>query len=316
MILVVGGMGFIGLNTALRLLDVGEDVVITQHSANRVPDVLQEHIGKRAFVERMDVTDTFQVLDVVRRTKVDSIISFAAPPARGISPHVDYRTYVTATQNLLEAARAYGLRRVTLASSTSVYGGLPAGPFSETMPLPVESKNQIEAFKKSMEIQALHYASRADLDVACIRIGSIYGPLYYSMFNPMSRIVGAALKGEAPDFSDRPGGKLPEDDQGDWTYVKDLARGIQMVHTAGSLPNRIYNVGSGAATSNARLLEAAQKALPNASCPALTPGRTPGNPENPVMDLSRIKADVGYEPEHAIDSGIAAYADWLQNHPF
>jgi nucleoside-diphosphate-sugar epimerase len=42
MILVIGGMGFIGLNTALRLLEVGKKVVITQHTSHRVPDI-EEH---------------------------------------------------------------------------------------------------------------------------------------------------------------------------------------------------------------------------------------------------------------------------------
>ncbi|MEK9659073.1 MAG: NAD(P)-dependent oxidoreductase [Chloroflexota bacterium] len=315
MILVIGGMGFIGMNTTRELLARGEQVTITQHSANRVPDVLAEHVGKSLFTERMDVTNTFEVLDVVRRTKADSIISFAAPPARGLSAHQDYQIYTQGLQNVLEAARASGLRRVTLASSTSVYGSLPAGPFREDAGLPTTSKTQIEAFKKGMEIHALHYADRAGLDVACVRIGSIYGPLYYSMFNPMSRMVHAALKGEAPSFADRPGGMLNDADQGDWTHVEDLARGIAAVHLAKALPNRVYNVGSGKATSNKQILAAVQAALPNATCPSLKPGRTPGNPENPVMDISRAKADVGYEPRYDITSGIGAYVEWLRSHP-
>ncbi|NIO07368.1 MAG: UDP-glucose 4-epimerase, partial [Deltaproteobacteria bacterium] len=47
MILIIGGMGFIGLNTALRLLEVGENVVITQYSTRRVPAVLEPELDKR-----------------------------------------------------------------------------------------------------------------------------------------------------------------------------------------------------------------------------------------------------------------------------
>ena len=205
------------------------------------------------------------------------------------------------------------MRRVSLASSTSVYGSLGEGPFREDMPLPIHSGTQVEAFKKGMEIHAFHYAARAGVNVVSLRIGSIYGPYYYSMFNPMSRMCHAALKGEDPDFSDRPGGGINEDDEGDWTYVGDLARGIQLVHTAESLPNSIYNIGSGAATSTKRVFEAVRKALPDAVCSALKPGRTPSNAHNPVMDLSRIGEDVGYAPEHDIDSGIAAYVEHLRH---
>ena len=313
MILVIGGMGFIGLNTTLRLLETGESVVLTQHSAHRVPEALAPELDKRVFVERLDATNSYEVMEVAHRRKVDSIISFAAPPARGISPQEDYRLYTTSLQNILEAARVLGLRRVSLASSTSVYGSLPEGPFREDAPLPIRSGTQVEAFKKAMEIHAFHYAGRAGVDVVALRIASIYGPYYYSMFNPMSRMCHAALQGKEPDFSDRPGGTINEDDEGDWTYVGDLARGIQMVHTASSLQHNTYNIGSGAATSTKRVMEAVQKALPDAACSALKSGRSPGNPRNPVMDLSRITADTGYEPEHDIDSGIAAYVKHLRS---
>ncbi|MCH7607013.1 MAG: NAD(P)-dependent oxidoreductase [Chloroflexi bacterium] len=315
MILIVGGMGFIGLNTTLRLLEVGEKVVITQHAAHRVPAVLADELGKRVFTERMDVTKPFEVMDVVKRTEAESIITFAAPPARGISPQVDYDIYTRGLQNVLEAARAFGLRRVSLASSASVYAGLPEGPYDEDMNLPIDSRTQIEAFKKAMEIHALNYASRASLDVVALRIGSIYGPLYYSMFNPASRMCHSGLKGEDPDFSDRPNGTIFEDDQQDWTHVGDLARGIAMVHTAKELPNRIYNISAGRATSVKETFEAVRKAIPGAVCSAMKPGRTPNMPANPSLSIARIKADVGYEPAFDIESGIADYVGWLRNNP-
>lgn len=315
MILIIGGMGFIGLNTALRLLETGESVVITQHSARRVPAVLEPELDRRVFIERMDVTKGYEVMDTAHRRRVESIISFAAPPARGISPQEDYRIYTEGLQNILETARVFGLRRVSLASSTSVYGSLPGGPFREDMPLPISSRTQVEAFKKGMEVHALHYASRANLNVVSLRIGSIYGPYYYSMFNPMSRMCHAALQGKDPDFSDRPGGSIFEDDEGDWTYAADLARGIQLVHTAEALPHDTYNIGSGAATSTRRVFEAVRAAAPGAVCSALEPGRSGANPANPVMDISRIRQDVGYAPEYDIDAGIAAYVEHLRTHP-
>jgi len=133
-ILIIGGMGFIGMNTALRFLEMGEQVIITQHSANRIPEVLKDEVGKNVFVERMDVANTYDVFDVMRRNKVDSIVSFAAPPARGISPQTDYHIYTAGLQNILEAARAFDVSRVSLASSQSVYSGL-AGRYTADWPV-------------------------------------------------------------------------------------------------------------------------------------------------------------------------------------
>jgi UDP-glucose 4-epimerase len=124
----------------------------------------------------------------------------------------------------------------------------------------------------------------------------------------------AAAKNTEPDFSDRPDGKIFEDDQADWTYVKDVARGIQQVHTAEKLSHRVYNIASGRATSNRDAFEAVRKAVPGARCAALKPGKAPAASTNPATDLSRVK-DVGYQPEHTLETGIAAYIDWLRTNP-
>ena len=97
--------------------------------------------------------------------------------------------------------------------------------------------------------------------------------------------------------------------------MRDVARGIQMLHTAGRLSHRVYNIASGRASSNKDVVEAVLKAVPGAKCAVLKPGRTPGTSINPATDLSRIKTDVGYEPEHTLETGISAYIDWLRKNP-
>jgi nucleoside-diphosphate-sugar epimerase len=165
-----------------------------------------------------------------------------------------------------------------------------------------------------MEMHAHFYAAQAKLDVVALRIASIYGPLYYSMHNPVGRLCHAAVRDAEPDFGDRPDGKIFEADQADWTHVGDVARGIQLIHTAASLPHRIYNIGSGRATSTQEVYDAVRKAVPGARCAALKPGRSPGAATNPATDLSRI-AELGYRPDHTIETGVAAYIEWLRTNP-
>ena len=130
-------------------------------------------MGTGVFTARLDVTNPYEVFDVVRRHQVDSIINLMAPPARSLSTQADYHLYTVGLQNVLQAAHTCGLRRVSLGSSVSVYGGLPAGPYREDMPLPVSSPTQVSAFKKAMEIHALYYASRLNLEVVSLRIASV-----------------------------------------------------------------------------------------------------------------------------------------------
>ena len=121
-----------------------------------------------------------------------------APPARSVSTQADYHLYTAGLQNVLEAARTFGLRRVSLGSSVGVYGGLPAGPFREDVGLPVPSPTHVSAFKKGMEMHAHYYAAQTKLDVVALRIASIYGPHYYSMHNPIGRLCHAAAKNVEP----------------------------------------------------------------------------------------------------------------------
>lgn len=85
MILITGGLGFIGLHTARRFLDVGEQVVLTQYRVRREPDFIKSEVGKRAFIETLDVTAGHDVIDLVRRHKVTGIVTSPCP-ALGLYP--------------------------------------------------------------------------------------------------------------------------------------------------------------------------------------------------------------------------------------
>src|SRR5579864_2758275 len=254
MVLITGGMGFIGLHTARKFLDAGESVIVTRFRTWREPSFLKEEFGKRLLVETLDTTSPYDCLSLVRKHNVDSIVHLAMPGLSALSPAEDFRVNMLGLVNLLEAARVAGMRRFSIGSSVTVYGGL-AGPFREEQALNVESASATGAFKKAFEILALHYGDRTKLEVIALRIGVIWGPLYHSMFNVPSRMVHGALKSATVDLTQAarvPGGPSCEDDETDLCYVKDCAKAIQMVHMAAKLNHRIYNVGSGKAASNAQ----------------------------------------------------------------
>ena len=314
MILITGGMGFIGLHVAKRFLDAGESVVLTQHRAQREPDFVREESGKRAFVEQVDILSGEEVLGAMQNHKVDAVVHLVAPPIRGMSAADEYRLNTLGLLNVLEAARTENVRRVAMISSSFVYLGVPEGPYSEAMPLPFESRNSTEAYKKAMEIMALYHASRIGLNAVVIRPGHIYGPLYYSMFNLPGRLCHAAVHSNQPDFSDMPAGIPFAGDEGDFCYVKDCAKGIQLVTMAPELHFGTYNVGGGRAITNGDIAAAVKKTVPGAQF-ELREGRSPQARKNPVMDISRARQDAGYEPDYTIDTAIADYVAWLRDHP-
>lgn len=311
MVLITGGMGFIGLHTARKLLDAGQNVVITRYRTWREPDFIKDEYGKRVMVESLDISNPFDCIDLVRKYQVDAILHLAVPGLGALSPAEDFRTNMSGLINILEAGRLTGARRVAIASSTAVYHHVMEGPFREDLPLPLESAYPTEAYKKVFEIISQHYAARTKVDVIALRIGWIWGPLYHSMANLPSRMVHGALKGAKVDLSGGPGGLPFEEDGQDFCYVKDCAKGLAALLMAPKLNHRVYNVGWGSKLTNAMLRDAVVKAVPGAEI-ALRPGRGPSFKPNAFVDATRLREDTGYQPDYSLESAVAEYVAWLK----
>jgi UDP-glucose 4-epimerase len=309
--LITGGMGFIGLHTARSCLDVGEDVVLTYFQTWREPSFIKDEYHKRVQIEQVDVTDRDGLRALGKKHQIDRIVHLAVPGLGALGPVDDLRTNIAGLTHVLEAALAWSVKRLTLASSVAVYAGLPRGPFVEDAFLPITSGNPTETFKKAWEILALHFASRTGLEIISMRIGGIWGPLYHSMANLPSRLTHAAVQGTDPALASTRGGVPFTEDSGDMCYVKDCAQGIKLLTLTETLSHSIYNVGSGRATTNGELLAAVKKAVPACTLELKT-GRSPRWRQDVYMDISRIKADTGYEPRYTVETGVQDYVAWLQ----
>jgi UDP-glucose 4-epimerase len=314
MILITGGLGFIGLHTARRFLDVGEQVVLTQYRVRREPDFIKAAIGKHAFIETLDVTSAHDVIEIMRRHKVTGIVHLAVPGLGALSAAEDYRVNVMGFLNILEAARLYDVRRVSLASSVAVYASLAEGPFREDALVPVQSGNPTETFKKALEILGMHFASRTGLEVVALRIGTPFGPLYHSLAAATSRIVHAAAKGVAADFTGARGGAPHQADDAGAFYVKDCGAAIQLVQMADKLSHRIYNISGESPITYGEFVDVVKKEVPNAEI-NLPPGRGPRYRPHAYLDITRLKQEVGYQPQYTIERAVGEYIDWLRQHP-
>jgi UDP-glucose 4-epimerase len=313
LILLTGAFGFIGLHTARAFLDAGEELILTRNRSYREPEFLKADLGKRAVVEQLDITDADALLALGRRYKIDSICHLAGPGYSAASAAADYRINVFGLLNMLEAARQWQVKRLTLASSiaTYYYGGAPRGPFVETMPLRMTAGNPIETYKKVDELLGAHYADRTGIEVAFLRIALIYGPLHSGGAANMAHLfTRAGVDGVMPQL---PAPVFAEDTT-DLCYVADCARAIVLLQLAEKLNHRTYNLGDGKATSNAQIAAAVEKVTGTEVAGALSPGRGPNYTIDRYMDLSRIRADTGYQPQYTLERGIAEYAAWLRHH--
>jgi UDP-glucose 4-epimerase len=317
MILITGGLGFIGSHTARALLDLGESCLLVQRRRAVLPDAFAEEAGRRVFVEQADIVDREKFLEIGKRHHITGIVHLAGsvPWPPGADEPVDAaRDAIVSLLNVVRAARDWGVERVSVASTIGVYGGVDAeSPLREDLPLPMTAGHVIPAFKKIGELLTDHLADATGVEVVNLRISAIWGPLGRpaSMFYLVPQLVHAAVNGTVPDLR-APYAPANADNGADLCYVKDCGRAIALLQRAGRLNHRTYNVASGRATTNGEIAAAIRMVAPGARI-ELPEGRDPDGPaRDTYLDITRIQRDTGYRPAYDTGRAIADYVGWLR----
>jgi len=314
MILITGGLGFIGLHTARAFLDAGESVVLTQYRSSRVPEFLKDEVGKRVFIEPVDMNSPYLIMDAIRKHKPTAICDLFVPRRGTLPAGEDYRVKMEGFLHVLEAARLNDVPRLSHASSVAVYGSVTEGPYRETMPLPTTSRSETEAFKKAEEVLGNYYAGETGLDIVFLRIGNVYGPLYQRENRRNTRMLRAAMTGTPVSWEGVLGGPPYAEHQEDALYIPECGRAIQMLTMGRNLPSRAYNISGGRPGTYQEMADAIKRVYPEAAIDPL-PGKSPRGRSYIGMDISLIKRDVGWEPGYDINRGIAEWIDWLRKYP-
>lgn len=309
MILVTGGFGFIGSHTVRALLDLGEDCVVVQRRARELPAVLA---GAQVEVEQADVADRDALLAIGHRHDITGIVHLAGsypwPPVPD-APVEATRQALDGLLNIAQAAQEWGVRRLGVASTIGVYFGAGNdGPLREDAPLSMSARVSIPTFKKVGELLGGFLADTTGVDIVNYRVSGTWGPLGHAdPFFAAPALVHAAARDTAPDLSHLVGPAFAEDGL-DLNYVKDTGRAIALLQLADKLNHRTYNVGSGRATTNAQLIEAIRKVVPDARVDLPTGGDAP----HLVLDISRLEEDTGYRAEYDTERAVGDYIAWLR----
>ena len=183
--LVTGGAGFIGSHVCERLLHAGHSV----RALDDLNDFYSPAIKRRNLEEirslgrpftftQADVCDARAITELFRETRFDQVIHLAARAGVRPSlaqPELYQRVNVAGTVNVLEAARLHGVKKITLASSSSVYGVNRKVPFAENDPV-CSAISPYASSKLACESLGHVYHHVYGMDVAALRFFTAYGP--------------------------------------------------------------------------------------------------------------------------------------------
>ncbi|WBB47317.1 NAD-dependent epimerase/dehydratase family protein [Verrucosispora sp. WMMA2044] len=310
-VLVTGAAGFIGSHLVDALLARGVTVVGLDRRRLGEHPLADENLAGAAASPLFSSYCLDLAVDPLDEVMAgcDTVFHLAARP--GVRPSwgrefLDYtQANVLGTHRLLDTCARQGVRRLVVASSSSVYGPAdrPSREDDPTCPVSPYGVSKLAA-----EQLCLAYARRADsaLSVVALRYFTVYGPRQRPDM-AIGRILFAAYTGfPVTLFGD--GSQRRE-----FTYVGDV---IAATLAAGHLDGRaeVVNIGGGASVSMLALIDETAK-VTGREVPVKVVGAQPGDVAATAADLTRAGRLLGYWPTVGLREGLTRQATWLVNLP-
>lgn len=314
-ILVTGGAGFIGSNFVHHMVKkypdyeiMNLDLLTYAGNLESLKDI--EHSPNYKFVHG-DIVDRPFIMQLFEQEKFDIVVNFAAESHvdRSITdPGIFVQTNVMGTQVLLDAAKAYGVKRYHQVSTDEVYGDLPLDRldlfFTETTP--IHTSSPYSSSKASADLFVLSYYRTFGLPVTVSRCSNNYGPYHFPEKLIPLMIIRALHDEQLPVY-----GK--GENVRDWLHVADHCTAIDLIIHSGRV-GEVYNIGGHNERTNLEVVKTILKALGKPESLIHYVTDRPGHDLRYAIDPKKLETELGWKPEYNFDTGIAQTIDWYLTH--
>jgi UDP-glucuronate 4-epimerase len=307
--LVTGCAGFIGSHLVESLLAAGWSVVGVDCFLDNY-DIAE----KRRNIEAVLDSEAFELYQVDLAEAdprslvegVDVVFHLAAEPgvrtSWGERFHSYLRNNALATQRMLEAVKEEWPERFVYASSSSIYGQAEQLPTPEsTLPRP---HSPYGVTKLAGEHLCGLYHANYGVPAVSLRYFSVYGPRQRPDM-AFNRFCRAAIEGRSLAVFGT------GEQVRDFTYVADVVGATRSAASAPAAVGRVYNIGGGSQVPLARAITL----LEDLAGRPLVVDRSAGEPGDisaTGADISRARADLGYEPSVSLEAGLRAEFEWIR----
>jgi dTDP-glucose 4,6-dehydratase len=305
-LLVTGAAGFIGSNFVHHWLGRHLD-------AHVVALDLLTYAGDRRNLEGLDVRlvegdigDLGLVERILAEYDIDVVVNFAAESHNSLAvldPGRFFRTNVLGTQTLLEGARKQGVERFHHVSTCEVYGDLALdSDESFTEESPYRPRTPYNASKAAADHAVRAYFETFELPVTITNCSNNYGPRQFPEKVIPLFLTNALDDRELPLYAST-------QNRREWLHVDDHCRAIELVLEDGR-KGETYNVGSGLERSIEEIADLVLELTGKPqSLKTIVPDR-PGHDRRYLLDSSKLRSELGWQPEISFEEGLRATADW------
>lgn len=312
--LVTGGRGFAGSWLAKALLDSGAEVSSLDRGGV-APSGL-ELLGIADDVNDVtgDLREAGLVRTLLREGSIDNVFHLAAQAIvadANASPVPTFETNVEGTWVVLEACRDAGIEVVVVASSDKAYGLHEELPYTEDSAL--QPVYPYDVSKAAADLIARSYWHTYGLPVAVTRLANIYGGGDRNFSRLIPETVTAVLDGRRPVI------RSDGSPERDFLHVEDAASAYLAIAAAladGRGAGEAFNAGWGRPNPVREVVEAVCELGPGGIEPDYRgSGNPPGEIARQYLDSSKIRAEIGWEPQIELREGIRRTLDWYRSHP-
>lgn len=316
-ILLTGACGFIGMHTAKKLLERGDEV----YGVDNINDYYEVSLKQARLqllkaipgfhFEQLDIADRAALPAFVKKHAPQRVLHLAAQAGVRYSltnPNAYIDSNLVGFGNILEICRHGGIEHLAYASSSSVYGANQKQPFSveDNVDHPV---SLYAATKRANELMAYTYSHLYQLPTTGLRFFTVYGPWGRPDMAIFS-FTKAILEGRPIDVFNH--GKM----QRDFTYIDDIVEGvIRVLDTVpgDTPPYKLYNIGNNQPVELTKFIDVLEQCLGRKAERRLLPMQ-PGDVPATYADVDALVRDVGFRPATPIEEGIRRFTDWYRSY--
>lgn len=312
-VLVTGVAGFIASKTAEFLLNENIEVVGIDNMNDYYDVTLKEFrlkqlIGKHGFLfEKIDIEDNQALENLFRSHKFDAVLNLAARAGVRYSmeyPHVYMTTNAIGTLNLLDQMKKRGIKKMVLASTSSLYAGQPM-PFTESLAVNTPI-SPYAASKKAAEVMAYSYHYLYGTDISVVRYFTVYGPAGRPDMS-IFRFIRWIKEGKPLElFGDGSQSR-------DFTFVDDIAKGT-ILAAKKNVGYEIINLGGGQNPISLQTIIATLEKLIGKKALIKNFEFHKADIKETWADISKAEKLLGWKPEVSIEEGLARTVDSFNEH--